>query len=152
MSATESGPKFTRGERFKYWLVAQIAARLLRTLFRTCRVKVMRQDLVEKYFKAGRSGIGVTWHCGAIYSLYYFGYLNPAVMISRSRDGEYLARYLEIMGGIPVRGSCFCKGETGWQGLFFIILNTVPRKIELDSKIPALTKKPAIGYKILTFN
>lgn len=26
-------------------------------------------------------------------------------MISRSKDGEYLARYLKIMGGVPVRGS-----------------------------------------------
>lgn len=98
-------PVFSRGDRFKYWLVAQVAARLLRCLFRTYRYEVLRPDLVEKYFHSGRGGIGITWHRGAIFALYYFGNVNPAIMISRSRDGEYLARYLKIMGGVPVRGS-----------------------------------------------
>ena len=92
-------------ERLKYCLVSQSAGRLARTLFRTCRVEILRGDLVEKYFNQGRPAIGVTWHRGAIFSLYFFGNKRPAVMISRSRDGEYLARYLAIMGGVPVRGS-----------------------------------------------
>lgn len=98
-------PVFSRWDRCKYWLVSQLAARLLRVLFRTCRVEILRSDLVEKYFAAGRGGIGITWHRGAIFSLYFFGPYQPAIMVSRSRDGEYLARYLAIMGGVPVRGS-----------------------------------------------
>ncbi|BEQ15024.1 hypothetical protein FAK_20900 [Desulfoferula mesophila] len=93
------------GQRLQFWLVSHIAAMLVRLVFCTCRVKILRNDLVEKYFNQGRSGIGVTWHRGAIFSLYYFGRIHPAVMISRSKDGEYLARYLKIMGGVPVRGS-----------------------------------------------
>ncbi|MCF8097163.1 MAG: DUF374 domain-containing protein, partial [Desulfarculaceae bacterium] len=85
--------------------MSQSAGRLARTLFRTCRVEILRGDLVEKYFNRGRPAIGVTWHRGAIFSLYFFGNKRPAVMISGSRDGEYLARYLSIMGGVPVRGS-----------------------------------------------
>ncbi len=92
-------------ERFKFWLVSQLAARLVRAIFRTCRVEILRPDLVNKYFNQGLPGIGVTWHRGAIFSLYFFGKKHPAIMISRSRDGEYLARYLSIMGGVPVRGS-----------------------------------------------
>ena len=98
-------PRYSRWERCKFWLVSQLAARLLRTLFRTCRNEILRPDLVEKYFERGRPGIGVTWHRGAIYALYFFGPKRPAIMISRSRDGEYLARYLAIMGGVPIRGS-----------------------------------------------
>lgn len=98
-------PIFSRWDRLKYWLVSQLAARLLRTIFRTCRYEIMREDLVKKYFEAGQGGIGITWHRGAIFALYYFGKVKPAIMISRSRDGEYMARYLKIMGGIPVRGS-----------------------------------------------
>lgn len=92
-------------ERLKFCLVSQLAARLVRALFSTCRVKILRPDLVDKYFKQGRPAIGITWHRGAIFFLYLFGKQRPAVMISRSRDGEYLARYLKIMGGVPVRGS-----------------------------------------------
>lgn len=98
-------PEHGRWERFKFWLASQLAARLLRALFRTCRNEILRPDLVEKFFEAGKPGIGVTWHRGAIYALYFFGPKHPAIMISRSRDGEYLARYLQIMGGVPVRGS-----------------------------------------------
>ncbi|MCF8031596.1 MAG: lysophospholipid acyltransferase family protein [Desulfarculaceae bacterium] len=98
-------PAYGRKERFKFWLASQVAARLLRLLFRTCRNRILRPDLVEKFFDAGKPGIGVTWHRGAIYFLYFFGAQHPAIMISRSRDGEYLARYLKIMGGVPVRGS-----------------------------------------------
>ncbi|MCB2190513.1 MAG: lysophospholipid acyltransferase family protein [Deltaproteobacteria bacterium] len=102
MSETRS---YSVWQRVQFWLVSQLAARLVRTLFRTCRVKILRNDLAEKYFSKGRSAIGVTWHRGAIFSLYFFGKQHPAVMISRSKDGEYLARYLSIMGGVPVRGS-----------------------------------------------
>lgn len=96
---------YSSWERFQFWLVSQLAARLVRAVFRTCRVEILRNDLVEKYFNLGKPGIGITWHRGAIFSLYFFGNKRPAVMISRSRDGEYLARYLAIMGGVPVRGS-----------------------------------------------
>lgn len=102
MSASQP---YSPWERFKFWLVSQLAARLVRAMFRTCRVELRRSDLVNKYFNQGRPGIGVTWHRGAIFSLYFFGPKHPAIMISRSRDGEYLARYLAIMGGVPVRGS-----------------------------------------------
>ena len=98
-------PDRGRWERFRLWLVSQLAARLLRLIFRTCRNQILRPDLVEKFLEGHRPGIGVTWHRGAIYALYFFGPLHPAIMISRSRDGEYLARYLQIMGGVPVRGS-----------------------------------------------
>lgn len=108
---------YSRLERFKFWLVAQVAARLVRTMFRTCRVEILRPDLVDKYFNQGRAGIGVTWHRGAIFSLYYFGPKHPGVLISGSRDGEYLARYLAVMGGIPVRGSSSRGGMTAIKDL-----------------------------------
>jgi len=107
--------QYGRWERIKFWLVSQLAARLLRLLFSTCRNQILRPDLVEKFFDAGKPGIGVTWHRGAIYALYFFGPVHPAIMISRSRDGEYLARYLQIMGGVPVRGSSSRGGLAALQ-------------------------------------
>lgn len=104
-------------ERCKFWLVSQLAARLVSTFFRTCRVEILRPDLLEKYFNQGRPGIGITWHRGAIFCLYFFGKKHPAIMISRSRDGEYLARYLSIMGGVPVRGSSGRGGLAALRGM-----------------------------------
>ncbi|MEW5911617.1 MAG: lysophospholipid acyltransferase family protein [Thermodesulfobacteriota bacterium] len=101
----KSRPEYSRWESFKYSLAARLGAWLLRALFRTCQTKILREDLVQKYFGGGRGAIGVTWHRGAIFFLHFFAPQRPAIMISRSRDGEYLARYLRAMGGVPVRGS-----------------------------------------------
>ena len=98
-------PDFSRWDRLKYWLVARLASWLLRALFYTCRVEMLREDLLWKYFQSGRKAIGVTWHRGAIFFLHFFAPQKPAIMISRSRDGEYLASYLQALGGVPVRGS-----------------------------------------------
>jgi hypothetical protein len=49
--------------------------------------------------------VGASWHRAAIFFIHLFGPLKPAIMVSRSKDGELLARYLSIMGCQPVRGS-----------------------------------------------
>ena len=86
----------------------------MRALFATCKVEMLSQDKVDKYFGGGVPAIGVTWHRAAIYFLYYFGPRRAAVMISRSKDGEYLARFAAKMGIVPVRGS---SQKGGFQAL-----------------------------------
>ena len=86
-------------------VVAFVASWLMRALFATCRVEMLSQAKEDKYFGGGLPAIGVTWHRAAIYFLYYFGPRRAAVMISRSKDGEYLARFAAKMGIVPVRGS-----------------------------------------------
>ncbi len=94
------------GERLKFGLIAQLGARLLRLILSTCRVEVVENpELGRQLFAGDIRVIGATWHRAAIFFLYYFGPLKPAIMISRSKDGELLARYLRVMGGQPVRGS-----------------------------------------------
>ena len=92
-------------QRLQFWLGSQLGGRLARLLFRTCRIEMLNPELEAQYFDGGLPGIGVTWHRGAIFFLYYFGVHRPAIMVSRSKDGEFLARFIEINGGVPVRGS-----------------------------------------------
>ncbi len=77
----------------------------MRLLFATCRVEVLPAGIEEAFFGAGRPAVGVAWHQGAVFFLWYFGRRRAAVMISRSKDGEYLARFAAHMGCVPVRGS-----------------------------------------------
>ena len=99
------GRGFSLKQRLIYWLAVNIGGRLLRLIFSTCRVEILSPEEKKKYFDEGRPAIGVTWHRAAIFFLYYFGPQKAAVMISRSRDGEYLARFTQMMGCVPVRGS-----------------------------------------------
>jgi lysophospholipid acyltransferase (LPLAT)-like uncharacterized protein len=85
--------------------------RLLSLWFGTCRVRILRPDLHEEYFLGERPFIGVTWHRSTIFSCYYFGAFHPLVLFSQSPDGEYMARFAERCGMVPVRGSSTRGGE-----------------------------------------
>lgn len=106
-----AAPKYSLGQRLGFWLAAFVGSWLLRALFATCRVELLNKELVESYRSKRERAIGVTWHRTAIFFLYFFGSAKPAIMISRSKDGEYLARFVENMGGVAVRGSSMHGGR-----------------------------------------
>lgn len=96
---------FSLGQRLVLWLSTNLVGRLLRLVFATCRVEYLNPEAVERHLQGQVPGIGVTWHRGAIFFLYFLGPYRPAIMVSRSKDGEFLARYIALNGGVPVRGS-----------------------------------------------
>lgn len=97
--------RFSRWQRLQFWLAANLGGRCLRLLLKTCRVQILSPAEVDTYLVRRQPAIGVTWHRGAIFFLYFFGPYRPAIMVSRSKDGELLARFIALMGGVPVRGS-----------------------------------------------
>jgi lysophospholipid acyltransferase (LPLAT)-like uncharacterized protein len=102
-------------ESLKYRLVGWLAGTLLRLWFCTCRVEIEENKLMEQFVKPGLSTLVVTWHRAAIYGIYYMStQCRAAIMISRSKDGEYLARLARNLGMVPVRGS---SGRGGSQAL-----------------------------------
>jgi len=105
--------KKSRLGRALAWLVAVVVGRGLALMFSTCRVRQLHQEYWDTYYTPGQSGILLTWHRAAIFFLAHFGGYHPAVMISRSNDGELLARFLRVMGGVPVRGSSSGGGMAG---------------------------------------
>ena len=92
-------------DRFKISLITTFAAGLFKAWFKTCPVRITRQDVYDEWAFSDRPVIGVTWHRSAIFFVKFFGFLRPAVMFSRSKDGEYLARFAAKFGVQPVRGS-----------------------------------------------
>ncbi|MBV5316432.1 MAG: lysophospholipid acyltransferase family protein [Desulfobulbaceae bacterium] len=51
------------------------------------------------------TGIGAFWHYSFLYFFYYFRKYPAAVMVSASKDGEYIAQLARLLGHVPVRGS-----------------------------------------------
>ncbi len=98
-------PELRAWQKARFWLLANLGARLIKLIFSTCRVQVLTPEADRRLMSGQWGVIGATWHRAAVFFLYYYGRLKPAIMISRSKDGELLARYLEVMGGVPVRGS-----------------------------------------------
>jgi hypothetical protein len=109
------GRRYGWGQRLAFWLAGAVGSRLARLWFATCRVEMLSPGQAERVLGQGRRVVGVTWHRGAIFFLYFFGRLRPAIMVSRSKDGEYLARFIAAMGGRPVRGSTAHGGARALQ-------------------------------------
>jgi lysophospholipid acyltransferase (LPLAT)-like uncharacterized protein len=82
-----------------------LATLFIKTWFNTCRIRILEEELHKGFFGGDRQFIAVTWHRASIFFCYYYGPFHPVVMFSRSKDGEYMARFAQKCGVIPVRGS-----------------------------------------------
>ncbi|MCF8025435.1 MAG: lysophospholipid acyltransferase family protein [Desulfobacteraceae bacterium] len=100
--------KLSWKNRLKTEAVAFIAVNLMRLWFATVRVEVLNRPVYEKYFKDPETGNAVagSWHRNVVFLFYFFRKLGPrGIMVSRSRDGELIARAGRYLGYTPVRGS-----------------------------------------------
>ena len=91
--------------------LASLAYFLVKTWFGTCRLKILNEEFHQEFLHGTGSYIGATWHRAAIFYCYLYGPLHPMIMISQSQDGEFLARFAEKCGMIPVRGSSTRGGQ-----------------------------------------
>jgi len=96
-----------------------LAAFAIKTLLVTCRV--VKTEGTERHDDAIRSSGGgavyVTWHQRMSYFFYFGGSHHVTTMVSRSRDGEYVARLASWLGFRTVRGSSSRGGATAVREL-----------------------------------
>jgi lysophospholipid acyltransferase (LPLAT)-like uncharacterized protein len=88
-----------------------ISSLFFKAWFKSCRLKILQDELHKEFFLESRQCIGVTWHRAAIFYCYFFGRFHPMAMFSQSQDGEYLSRFAQKCGVIPVRGSSTRGGQ-----------------------------------------
>ncbi len=85
-------------------LVPRLFVLLTRLWFTTLRVQCSGLKHREEVSKKG-AAIAVFWHYSFVYLFHHLRKFPSAVMVSASRDGEYIARVAELMGHFPIRGS-----------------------------------------------
>jgi len=95
----------SRPKQIQVTLAANLAYGFCKLWFSTCRVRILQPEVHRQIAPGPLPHIGATWHRGAIFFCYFFGPFHPMVMFSQSEDGEYLARFAQKCGMIPVRGS-----------------------------------------------
>jgi lysophospholipid acyltransferase (LPLAT)-like uncharacterized protein len=95
-------------------VVPPLVALLFRLLMFSCRV--VKVEGIEREREARAQGKGniiyCTWHQRISFMTYYRRSRNVIVMISQSRDGEYVARMVEWIGIRSIRGSTTLGGTT----------------------------------------
>jgi len=130
--------------------VPALAPHLVRGLMSTCRYKTVHGD-VSEFLEHDKPFIGVVWHKDLLFALDFFRRRRKiVVMVSRSKDGELVARALERMGYRTVRGSSSAGGREALaeltdllrQGWGSAIIADGPRGPARQSKIgPVLASR-----------
>ena len=93
-------------------------ALLMRLWFATCRVRVHDQANFLNPKLTGKPIIASFWHYSLLYQFYFLRGHKATVMVSASRDGEYIARLAGHFGFSAARGSRNHKGVEGLRTLF----------------------------------
>jgi lysophospholipid acyltransferase (LPLAT)-like uncharacterized protein len=103
--------------KVKYFLLNNILSSVVFVLLyiytRTHRIKFEGTDKVQKHLENGGKVIISSWHqrfFGGFFLPQIFKW-SPCIIISQSRDGDFISRVVSHIGWIPVRGSSTRGGK-----------------------------------------
>ncbi len=109
-------------ERLKISLLSLLASWSVRLWFGTVRVKIINRQIYEEYFLSNKDKgniVVASWHRHAVFLFYFFRNIkNGVAMVSRSKDGELVARVGKRFGYDSVRGS---SSKGGGEALLAMI-------------------------------
>lgn len=95
-----------------------VIAAAVRALHRSCHFTIIGQEYEDAAAARGGAIIYTSWHFAFPAVIYHLRDRNGMVMVSRSRDGEWVARVLRYLGYSSARGS---PGKGGGSALRQVI-------------------------------
>ena len=119
-----SDDKFSFGQRIALWVVPRLTALLLAIIGSTLRFEVITEEGAVPE-KPSTTGIFCFWHRCTLLAGWYFRKFRCSILISRSFDGELIARTLGLLGYGTVRGSS-SEAAAGLLGLKDVIDRGLP--------------------------
>lgn len=90
----------------------------------TYRVTVIGKENEDQFLRQGKPILFVSWHQGLLYYIYHFRNRNGIVMVSRSKDGEIIARIMKKFGFQTARGSSSRGGKEAMNYMIDVINET----------------------------
>lgn len=119
---------------------------LIRVIGRTIRYEVLGWENFEAIEAAGKLPIYAFWHDRIFASTWYFRNRGIAVITSQSKDGEYIARFIQRLGYRAIRGSSTRGGVGALVEMIKAMRNGTPTAFTLDGpKGPRYVAKPGAG-------
>ena len=101
----------------RFLLAGSAGRALITALMATVRFTVRHEDRLRRFIDRGQPVIYALWHGRLLPLTYYHRGRGIAAIISRSEDGEYIARVVEGWGYSTVRGSTSRGGSSALRGL-----------------------------------
>ena len=96
---------FSRGQRFKAWLIGLAGYVAISIISRTVRWRSEGDEHLEEIHKSGRRAIFTFWHGRIFPATYYWRNRGIVVMTSMNLDGEAIAQCIQRFGYGAARGS-----------------------------------------------
>jgi lysophospholipid acyltransferase (LPLAT)-like uncharacterized protein len=91
--------------RFRSWLIGWVGYLVINIVARTIRWKTEGDSHLESIYKSGSRAIFVFWHGRIFPATFYFRNRGIVVMTSLNRDGDAIAKCIELFGFGAARGS-----------------------------------------------
>lgn len=105
---------FTRQQRFLLAVIPPVAVGVLRLLCATLRFEDANEVGARPADRFPEDAeVYVFWHRSLLLAAYRYRNLGIRILISPSFDGELIARVVERLGFVPVRGSSSRGGASG---------------------------------------
>lgn len=104
-------------QRLAFFLTGWLGHTVISLYYTT--VHIVNDDEVQRALNhtPHRPGIYPFWHAHQLSLVHHFSRTGAAILVSRSRDGEYIARIAQRAGFRPVRGSSSRAGPAGLKQL-----------------------------------
>ncbi len=102
-------------------VIPRLYVALTALLFGSCRLQVLGRENLEKIMVKGGVIVPI-WHYSVFYMLYHLRQYPGVVMVSASKDGEYIASVAKLLGFETVRGSAHRFGVRALKGLITHVL------------------------------
>jgi lysophospholipid acyltransferase (LPLAT)-like uncharacterized protein len=112
-----AAPQLRLGQRIALALVPPVAAVVIRLLGATLRYEDRAEAGVTPGYAIAGPTVFAFWHRSLLACAYRFRGLGIAILISPSFDGELIARTVERLGFLAVRGSSSRGGAAGLRGM-----------------------------------
>ncbi len=98
-------------------IIPFIASIVIKLVALTLRLDVIGKENLDRFRKEKSPVIFVFWHNRLLYSCYYLRKERLTMMISKSRDGDLIARVARYFGIQSIRGSSSRDGLRAISGL-----------------------------------
>ena len=108
---------FTRKQRLLLAIVPPAVALLVRAIGVTLRYRNVNAPGTPNGDTVPGPTIFAFWHCALLTCAHRFRDMDIAILISRSFDGEMIARTVELLGFVAVRGSSSRGGASALRGM-----------------------------------
>ncbi|MBI5416636.1 lysophospholipid acyltransferase family protein [Candidatus Poribacteria bacterium] len=97
-------------EKILLWLISSLGWLIIYVICSTIHIKIIGEEILEGFYKQKKCVIFTFWHDAQLFFVYYYRNRNIQVLVSESKDGEYISRTINKLGFITIRGSSSKSG------------------------------------------